>query len=254
MADFGDFIAGFTGQLLTDRTAADNRKNENDEWERRQRLLKQLDVETTKEKNSLERKDGNTFQDESGAWVTEQLDGGGNVVGTRAATAAERAKTEATVLDTDMKRDEFEYRDTDRSLDRRYKESLINESGERVRASRERRAREAAGLTEDTANPEAVIDTWLNSNEGKMAVNSYMGTMGRTSGTIRGGAMDNYEDITEEEQQYVAYQQLRQEIISNVQAMEPSQRPKTEAEFRALISQIANKSRQSLDRYTKPVK
>lgn len=250
MADFGDFIAGFTGQLLTDRTKDADAKRENEEWERRQRLLNDLDVDVTKRKHGLERKDGRVFQDASGKWMVEILDGGGNVTGTRAASAAERAKEEATVLDTDIKRDEFEYLPRARALDERYKESLIGESAERVRNMRENRA--LAGSA-NTVNPEGLIETWLNSAEGKMAVKAYTGTMGRVAdtGKVRGGAMDGFGDSSEEEQNYAAYQQLKQDIINAVKAMPPDQRPKTESEFRALITRLANQSRTSLDRYSR---
>lgn len=250
MADFGDFIAGFTGQLLADRTKDADAKRENEEWERRQRLLNDLDVDVTKRKHGLERKDGRVFQDAEGKWMVEVLDGGGNVTGTRAASAAERAKEEATVLDTDMKRDEFEYRPKERSLDERYKNALIGESAERSRSMRENRAADANA---NTVNPEGLIETWLNSAEGKLAVKAYTGTMGRVAdtGKVKGGSMEGYLDSSEEEQGYTAYQQLKQDIISAVKAMPPEQRPKTESEFRALITRLANQSRSSLDRYSR---
>lgn len=250
MADFGDFIAGFTGQLLADRTKEADATRESAEWEKRQRLLADLDIDTTKRKQGLERKDGRVFQDASGKWMVEVLDGGGNVTGTREASAAERAKEESTVLDTDMKRDELAYRPRERALDERYKNALIGESAARSQSMRDN---SAASANANTVNPEGLIETWLNSAEGKMAVKAYTGTMGRVSdtGKVRGGSMDGYGDLSEEEQSYTAYQQLKQDIINQVKAMPPDQRPKTESEFRALITRLANQSKSSLDRYSR---
>lgn len=88
----GNFLTNIGGQMRD----KENKANEDAQWEKRQRLMADLEVERDSKLAKNKRKDGNTYKDASGQWVTEILDGNGNVTGTRSATQSEVASAENT--------------------------------------------------------------------------------------------------------------------------------------------------------------
>jgi hypothetical protein len=254
MADFGDFLAGFTADLARQRTTQMDQERESKEWERRQRILNDLDVDKSQRLAALQKKDGNTYQDEQGNWMTETLDGNGNVTGSRKATPSERAEAEGAVLGVDMKRDELEYRPTERrmqeeehqsNIDYKRRSLDIQERGLGLRAA-------AAGATNASPSIETTIDDWLVSDIGKRAVTAYAATIARAaeSGAVRGSSLDVFEegfDPKNEEQLYMAQERLKQEVINQLRAIPADQRPNTESELKAFVSRVASQARASLD-------
>ena len=89
----GNFLTSMGGQIRD----KENKAAEDAQWEKRQRLLADLEVERDIKLAKNKRKDGNTYKDASGQWVTEILDGNGNVTGTRSANQSEVATAENTV-------------------------------------------------------------------------------------------------------------------------------------------------------------
>lgn len=253
MADFGDFLAGFSGQLLADRTKESDRQAESQEWERRQRLMKKLQIETQGELNALERKDGNTFQDESGKWVTQVLDGAGNPVDVRKATPAEVAKVESTVLDRDVKRKDYEFMDEEQRMKREQHRTQQGYMGELTQASRSRRMLEElalkGGTTAAQGDTMGAIDSWLNSSSGKLAMSAY--NEGRLAsdnlGRERSGDMSL--DKAGGRDQFRYRQALKQEILNTIRALPPEERPKTESEFRMFMDEFMAERIGRLDRY-----
>lgn len=253
MADFGDFLAGFSGQLLADRTKAADQQAESQEWERRQRLMKKLQIETQQELNALERKDGNTFQDESGKWVTQILDGAGNPIDVRKATQAEIAATESTLLDRDVKRKDYEFMDEEQRMTREAHRTQQGYMGELTQASRSRRMLEDLALKGTTTGAQGdtmqAIDSWLNSSSGKLAVSAY--NEGRLAsdnlGRERSGGIPLDKAGGRDEFQY--RQALKQEILGTIRAMPPEERPKTESEFRMFMDEFMAERIGRLDRY-----
>lgn len=86
----GNFLTSMGGQIRD----KENKAAEDAQWEKRQRLLADLEVERDIKLAKNKRKDGNTYKDASGQWVTEILDGNGNVTGTRSATQSEVSTAE----------------------------------------------------------------------------------------------------------------------------------------------------------------
>lgn len=86
----GNFLTSMGGQIRD----KENKAAEDAQWEKRQRLLADLEVEKDTKLAKNKRKDGNTYKDASGQWVTEILDGNGNVTGTRSATQSEVSTAE----------------------------------------------------------------------------------------------------------------------------------------------------------------
>lgn len=86
----GNFLTSMGGQIRD----KENKAAEDAQWEKRQRLMADLEVERDTKLAKNKRKDGNTYKDQSGQWVTEILDGNGNVTGTRSATQSEVSTAE----------------------------------------------------------------------------------------------------------------------------------------------------------------
>lgn len=86
----GNFLTSMGGQIRD----KENKAAEDAQWEKRQRLMSDLEVERDTKLAKNKRKDGNTYKDASGQWVTEILDGNGNVTGTRSATQSEVSTAE----------------------------------------------------------------------------------------------------------------------------------------------------------------
>lgn len=261
MADFGDFMAGFTGSLYQQRKAESDRKAESTEWERRQRILNDLDIDKSKRLGELKTQDGNTFKDETGAWVTETLDGNGNPKGTRKATAAEIAEVESKTLEVEDKRDTLNYRPTARAMDAEqhkadmeYKRGSLALQGSGQALERERLALARANMARanEPAAPHTIVEDYLGSPEGKMVVAAYTGTMGRGIEANRPGS--TFGQITEPEQLQISYNQLKGDIMRKIAALPPTQRPKTESQLRALVAQIAASQHTALDRVSTPKK
>lgn len=259
MADIGDFLSGFLGSIAQQRTDMNTRKADDEQWERRQRLLSDLEVDQKSRMNKLEKKDGNTYKDPSGAWVTEVLDGGGNVTGTRPASPAEIAEVESATLGVDMKKDEFGYRGTERrmreeghAVDMDYKRQSLALQRERIALDRAAQAAAAAG---NTMSVEGTVDEWLDSSQGELATKAYTEQMARVVGSnpnLSGRPAAIAREGGEGEQQYAAQQRLKSSIIEHLRALPPEERPKNETELKALIARIAGVSGTSLDRYAQP--
>ena len=133
----GNFLTNIGGQMRD----KENKANEDAQWEKRQRLMADLEVERDSKLAKNKRKDGNTYKDQSGQWVTEVLDGNGNVVSTRAATQSEVADSEnvgyvaeGNKYQAQRGKKQLDTFDEDRALD-------IQEKKQRMSIDREQNAR-----------------------------------------------------------------------------------------------------------------
>lgn len=140
-------MSSLLGNFLTaygrGRREDENRKKDDEQWEKRQRLMADLEVERDTKLAKNKRKDGNTYQDSSGAWVTEILDGNGNVTGTRAATASEQAKVqndtyvaESNKTQSQLGKKKLDTYDEDFKLDQDAKRANIAQSLQSIQASK----------------------------------------------------------------------------------------------------------------------
>lgn len=257
MADFGDFLIGATGAYMGER----KEQRESEEWERRQRILADLDVDKQKRLYALQKKDGDTYQDETGQWVTEELDGAGQQVGVRPATAPEIAEAETTVIGRDSAKKGLQYMDEDqqfqRNSDRRADRQLGIQEAQlaqsRERFNWERRQAEAGASA--GSNPHYIVESWLAGDEGKLAVKAYQESMSGMAANpnIRGGSIESFRASegagAEASTEYAARMQLKQQIMSTINALPPEERPKTKDEFNAFLSGAVMRSQAALERY-----
>lgn len=257
MADFGDFLIGATGAYMGER----KEQRESEEWERRQRILSDLDVDRQKRLYALQKKDGNTYQDESGKWVTEQLDGAGQKIGVRPATASEIALNETTMLTRDGKKKEVTYMDEDQQFQRNSDARADRQLGLQEAQLSESRAqnawarRQAAAVESAGSNPHYIVESWLAGDEGKLAVKAYQESMSGMAANpnIRGGSIDSFRASetagAEASTEYAARMQLKQQIMNTINALPPDERPKTKDEFNAFLSGAVMRSTAALERY-----
>ena len=151
-------MANFFGSLLTniggEMKAKEDKEAENAQWEKRQKLMNELEIEKDAKLAKNKRKDGNVYKDASGKWVTEILDGNGIVIGTRASTPSEVIAEEntATVAEgnkyqTATAKKRLDTFDEDYNLDRQAKQLQMESTRQGMAQSRERMSldRQAAG-------------------------------------------------------------------------------------------------------------
>lgn len=250
MAGLDDFAKGFFGYMLQERTAADAAKREDEQWEKRQRLLAALDVETEGKKQKLKRQPGNTYKDATGNWVTEDLDGGGNVVGTRPASPAEIATVEGTVAKTGLDKFKLDKAPESFNMDREahdanlaYNKGMLGVAqGNLAQRRDEFKAQQSGG---SQSNPVAVIDSWLSSSEGKAAIDA-LALVDVDTQNIgldqTGAALKEKPDRRDEVKQRA---KIRREVMAFIRGLPEDQRPKTDSELKALLNEYVA---QDLDR------
>jgi hypothetical protein len=259
VGDFKDFLRGFTGSIARQRNEMALQEREATEWERRQRILSDLNVEERGRMNALEKKDGDTYQ-KDGQWVTEILDGGGNVTGTRPASPAEIAAVETATLGVDSKRFDVEHQDDaerraqeSHEVDMRYKNESLALQRERISLDRANAA--AAAAEASGGGIEGEVDKWLDSDQGKLAAKAYAGTISRAAlgnPNLGGHAATAARAGSEDEVAYAARNRMREAIMQHLAAIPPEQRPKNNAELQALITRLAGSAGTSLDKYATP--
>lgn len=150
MSDLKRGLAAFFGSLYDQRITDAKEKKEDEQWERRLRLSNQLGLEVKRDELKLSRKDGNTFK-EGEDWVTEILDGGGNVVGKRPATPAERAAVEGTVSDATKKAADAKTSTVNSQFAEQDATLGISERQERIKSAQHTRSIQSASLGLDRA-------------------------------------------------------------------------------------------------------
>lgn len=256
MADFGDFLIGATGAYLGER----KEKRETEEWERRQRILADLDVDKQKRLYALKKEDGDTYKDDSGNWVTEEVDGAGQLIGVRPATAPEIASAETTLIERDTKQKGYEFmeedqqfqRNSDKRADAQLALSARNTALGEANAAFARR--QAAAAAEAGSNPHYVVETWLSSDEGKLAIKAYQESMAGAAENpnLNGSTLEQFRGTRAGDEagtEYAARMQLKQNIMSMVNALPPDEVPKTKDEFSAFLSSAVMRSRAALEKY-----
>lgn len=245
MAGLSDFAKGFFGDQLRQRQTAETMQAEDEQWTRRQKMLADLDVDTAQRKNKLERKTGRTYQDDMGNWVTEELDGGGNVVGTRKASAAEQASAKKPVLDVEDAEWSAGKRDQEWSMKEDEHKARMAESGERIRSSRWMRSQGAQSDGSGNGDGRALVSTFLRSDEGKLATRAY--AEGKLGVENRGRDIPREKPSAMDEHRY--RQELEQEIYSTLKATDPAKRPRTQAEFVQWLDEFMSERIGRLGRY-----
>lgn len=157
----GNFLSNIGGQMRE----KDNKAAEDAQWEKRQRLMADLEVERDTKLAKNKRKDGNTYKDQSGQWVTEILDGNGNVSSTRAATQSEVASAENTGYVAEgnkyqaaRSKKQLDTFDEDYKLDRDAKLLQMESTKQSMANARERLALDRSNSTGSTSKEDKSLE------------------------------------------------------------------------------------------------
>lgn len=252
MAGLDSFLKGFFGTLHQQRQM----DREDEQWERRQRLLNDLDVDKADRIGKLKKEDGHTFQDENGQWVTQELDGHGNPIGTRPARPAEIAAVENATLTRDKNKFGVEHMEEDWEFERANKQGYLDvargnlalgQAGLALR--RQELAARAEGAGANTAPIGDVVDSYLNSSEGKAVLEAYEETMAEVANNpnIGGGIVDRYlrdDSTSEASDKFAIMRMLKEDIMQSLRALPPEERPQNDYALKQYIGEMAQRALQ----------